>query len=121
MGSCYFCVCIKWERVLRYQPLVFLYAVQRNKWNENRNGLHIFLIFRIVSVIFILADLEASRTAEHDEDDADITDENYCPLSDAGDSADAGKKDTGPEDHLTKVIRTANQAIKAGINEASRI
>ena len=86
--------------VLGNQPLVLLHAVQGNEGHQDRHGSYILLIFGIVTVILVLADLQATGTAEHDKDDADVTDGHHQPLP-AFHGTDAGNQHTGPENHFT--------------------
>ena len=86
--------------MLSNQPLMLFNAVQRDKGQQDRNGGHILLIFGIIAIVLILADLQAAGTAEHDEDDANIADSHHDPLP-AGNGTDTGDQHAGPEDHFT--------------------
>ena len=42
------------------QPLVLFNAVQRNKGNQNGYGLDVLLVFGIIAVVLVLADLQTA-------------------------------------------------------------
>ena len=65
---------------LAYKPLVFLYAVEGDEWHHDRYALYIFLVFGIIAVVLILTDFKATSTAEHNEDNADVSDSYQYPL-----------------------------------------
>ena len=102
------------------EPLVLDYAVQRNEGNHDRHSLHILLILGIIAVISVLPEFQTACAAEHDIGDANIAKHDEDPLR-AGDGADAGDDAAGPEDHLAQIVQAADEAIKAGINEAAGV
>ena len=69
--------------VLGNQPLVLLHAVDGDKGYQDRYGPDIFLVYRVVSICPVLADLKSSGSAEHNVDDPDIAGQGRDPLEGA--------------------------------------
>ena len=45
---------------LKNKELILLYAVKRYKGKHNGNGLNIFLIFRVIAIVFVLSYFKSS-------------------------------------------------------------
>ena len=104
--------------LLRYKELVLLYAVKRNEGQQNGNGGNELLILGITAVVLVLTELQTAGTAEHNKNNSCITNKNNDPLAEAGDSADTGNENAGPEHHLAQIVGAADNAEKSGVNKA---
>jgi hypothetical protein len=100
---------------------VILYGVERDERDHDRSRGFVFLIFRVGAVVLVLADFQPAGAAEHDVDDAGIAEEGADPFRRAAADDDSGDEDTGPEDHLTEVVRAAHKTEQPGVHEAPRI
>ena len=107
--------------LLCYKELVFLYAVKGNEGQQNGNGGNELLILGITAVVLVLTELQTAGTAEHNKNNSCITNKNNDPLAEAGDSADTGNENAGPEHHLAQIVGAADNAEQSGITEAVRI
>lgn len=97
---------------------MLLHGKERDERNHDRRRGLVPLVFRVVSVVLVLPDLQAARPAEHDVNDAQIAEDGADPLDGVGVHGDPGHKDAGPEDHLAKVIGATHQAEEACVNKA---
>ncbi len=59
---------------------MLFYAVDRHERKQDRCLLYISLIFRILSVDFVLTDFKSACSAEHYVYDSDISDSSDYPL-----------------------------------------
>ena len=104
----------------RNEPCVFFHTVKGDKRHHDRNGLDVFLVFGIVTVVFVLTELQSAGTAEHNEDNTDIADCHDDPLP-AADKADAGDENARPEDHFAEIVGATDKSVKPRVHEALRI
>lgn len=100
---------------------MILYGVERDERNHDRGCGFVFLIFRVGAIVLVLADFQPSGAAEHDVDDAGVAEEGADPFRRTTVDGDSGDEDTGPEDHLTKVVRAAHETEQPSVYEAPRI
>ena len=100
---------------------MLFHAVQRDEGQQDRHGLNILLILRIVAVVLVLADLQTAGAAEHHEDDAHIADQRHDPLTPVLQTANAGEHHTGPEDHFTQIVGAADDTVQSGIHKPAGI
>lgn len=100
---------------------MILYGVERDERDHDRGRGFVFLILWIGAVVLVLADFQPAGTAEHDVDDAGVAEDGADPFRHTTVDGDSGDEDTGPEDHLAKVVRAAHETEESGIHEAPRI
>ena len=89
-------------------------AVERNKGQQDGDGLYILLILGIIAVVLVLVDLQAAGTAEHNEDNAEAAYQHHNPLTNAGNTAESGDQHTGPEDHFIRAVGAADSSTTPG-------
>ena len=114
----YFCSTFWVALLLSLQPLVFHHAVERDEWKQDGGVVYVGLVFGVVTVDFVLAQLQATGTAEHNVDDADVAYGGDDPLPHGEVCADAAEQHACPDDHLAKVVGAAHDAVETCVDES---
>ena len=100
---------------------MLLYRVDGQKRNHDRSRGFIFPIFRVIAVVLVLTDFETARSAEHHVDNSGIAEKRTDPFGGIVVYVESGDEDTGPEDHLAKIIGAAHDSEQACIDKTSRV